>query len=276
MASRNGSYHSAGVATRSRTSSSSPRWAGRSGAACRPALRRARLPLPPVLGTVGQVPRGSGATRRSSASARAVADPPSPDQRSGQPVAMLGEVVPEAALHAGGALVRGALLDPGRGDPHQLVRPGRAGRSGSRRRSRDRPTGRSGRAAATASGAKRCRGMTSKMAPVGQTRTHSPHQVQPAWSGSPSPPTMISVCAPRSPTSSTPTSWMSSQARTHRVQRMQSDMSCWIITSPGRVSPPAEPERAARAARHLVLARRTARTRSADARGRRSARCSPG
>ena len=31
------------------------------------------------------------------------------------------------------------------------------------------------------------------MAPVGQTRTHSPHQVQPAWSGSPSPPTMISA-----------------------------------------------------------------------------------
>ena len=73
-------------------------------------------------------------------------------------------------------------------------------------------------------------GMNSKMAPVGQTRTHSPHQVQPAWSGSPSPPTMISVCSPRCATSSTPTSWMSSHARTQRVHRMQMLMSCWIIT----------------------------------------------
>ena len=41
-----------------------------------------------------------------------------------QPVAMLGEVVPEATLHAGGAEVRRALLDPGRRDPHQLVAAG--------------------------------------------------------------------------------------------------------------------------------------------------------
>ena len=33
---------------------------------------------------------------------------------------------------------------------------------------------------------------------------------------------------PRMPTSSTPTSWMSSQARTQRVQRIQVLMSCWI------------------------------------------------
>ena len=32
----------------------------------------------------------------------------------------------------------------------------------------------------TASEPKRCLGMNSKMAPVGQTRTHSPHQVHPA------------------------------------------------------------------------------------------------
>jgi hypothetical protein len=34
---------------------------------------------------------------------------------------MLREVVTEASLHAGGALVRGVLLDPGRGHPHDLV-----------------------------------------------------------------------------------------------------------------------------------------------------------
>src|SRR6266699_2026538 len=37
----------------------------------------------------------------------------------------------------------------------------------------------------TFSGANRSRGITSKIAPVGQTRTHSPHQVHPALSGSP-------------------------------------------------------------------------------------------
>src|SRR5438445_5118047 len=58
--------------------------------------------------------------------------------------------------------------------------------------------------------------MTSKIAPVGHTRTHSPHQVHPALSGSPSAPTMISACSPRCATSSTPTTWMSSHARTSR------------------------------------------------------------
>ncbi|MCX5760521.1 MAG: hypothetical protein NTW72_03275 [Gemmatimonadetes bacterium] len=48
-------------------------------------------------------------------------------------------------------------------------------------------------------------GRMSWMAPVGQTRTHSPHQVHPACSGLPSAPTMICACAPRSATSSTPT-----------------------------------------------------------------------
>src|SRR2546425_6985478 len=67
-------------------------------------------------------------------------------------------------------------------------------------------------------GAKRSRGITSKIAPVGQTRTHSPHQVHPALSGSPSAPTMISTCSPRWATSSTPTTWMSSHARTQRVR----------------------------------------------------------
>src|SRR5256884_5360918 len=65
------------------------------------------------------------------------------------------------------------------------------------------------------SGAKRCCGITSKIAPVGHTRTHSPHHVQPALSGSPSAPTMISVCSPRWPTSSTPTTWMSSRSEEH-------------------------------------------------------------
>src|SRR5438552_9948484 len=41
-------------------------------------------------------------------------------------------------------------------------------------------------------GANRSRGITSKIAPVGHTRTHSPHHVQPALSGSPSAPTMRS------------------------------------------------------------------------------------
>ena len=46
---------------------------------------------------------------------------------------------------------------------------------------------------------------------------------------------------------------MSSQARTHRVQRMQSDMSCWIITSPGRVVAAAEAERLLGGDGHVVL-----------------------
>src|SRR2546422_3445451 len=66
------------------------------------------------------------------------------------------------------------------------------------------------------------------MAPVGHTRTHSPHHVQPALSGSPSAPTTISACSPRHATSRTPTTWMSAHARTHRVHRMQVDMS-WRI-----------------------------------------------
>src|SRR4029077_9440453 len=47
--------------------------------------------------------------------------PALPDQRSGEPVTVLGEVVAEASLHAGGALVGTPLLDPGRGDPHDLA-----------------------------------------------------------------------------------------------------------------------------------------------------------
>ena len=156
---------------------------------------------------------------------------------------MLGEVVPEPALHAGRPLVRAVRLDPGRRDPQDPVTlrldvdlaPHTAigaHRPGHPVRVRERPLGRNG-----------CLGMNSKIAPVGQTRTHSPHQVQPALSGLPSPPTMISVCAPRSPRPARPTSWMSSQARTQRVQRMQSYMSCWIISSPGRVSPSRSAER---------------------------------
>ena len=85
------------------------------------------------------------------------------------------------------------------------------------------------------------------MAPVGQTRTHSPHQVQAAWSGLPSPPTTISACSPRLATSSTLTTWMSEQARTQRVHRMQVLMSCWIMGSPGRSSPPRSDKPEARA-----------------------------
>src|SRR4029077_19724859 len=47
--------------------------------------------------------------------------PALPDQRSGEPVTVLGEVVAEASLHAGGALIGTPLLDPGRGDPHDLA-----------------------------------------------------------------------------------------------------------------------------------------------------------
>ena len=127
------------------------------------------------------------------------------------------------------------------------------------------------------SGRKRSLGSTSKIAPVGHTRTHSPHQVQPALSGSPSAPTMISVCSPRWPTSSTPTTWMSSQARTQRVHRMQVVMSWRIIGSPGRSSPERSdrsraPRRRGRdAVAHHVLARtrcagRPARRRAAGRR----------
>ena len=68
-------------------------------------------------------------------------------------------------------------------------------------------------------------GRMSWMAPVGQTRTHSPHHVHPACSGFPSAPTMMAVSAPRSATSSTPTTWMSSHARTQREHTMHLDES---------------------------------------------------
>ncbi len=77
----------------------------------------------------------------------------------------------------------------------------------------------------TCSFVNRSSGSTSWIAPVGHTRTHSPHHVHAAWSGSPSPPTTISACSPRIATSSTPTCWMSAQARTQRVHRMHVLMS---------------------------------------------------
>ena len=46
------------------------------------------------------------------------------DERLHQAIAVLGEVVAEAALDAGGALVGGPLLDPRRGHPHHLVATG--------------------------------------------------------------------------------------------------------------------------------------------------------
>ena len=194
-----------------------------------------------------------------------------------EPVAVLREVVAEAPLHAGASPGSGCSpRSTATGDAHDLGRPSRGGRSGSRRRSRGRPTWRPCPGCRSASAPNRCAGMNSKMAPVGQTRTHSPHQVQPAWSGSPSPPTMISVCSPRCATSSTPTTWMSSQARTQRVQRMQSDMSCWIITSPGRSSPWRSPSGCSagrrRVVAHDVLLELVARGRP----GRRSRGARPG
>ena len=59
---------------------------------------------------------------------RALVHPPAvpphpalPDERLGQPVGVLREVVAEAALHAGGAHVRGVLLDPRAGHAHDRV-----------------------------------------------------------------------------------------------------------------------------------------------------------
>ena len=113
----------------------------------------------------------------------------------GQPVAVLGEVVAEPPLDAGAS--------PGSGcSPRSTGEVTRISCSSLTCRSIWQPTPQYGqtdarsrcRACRTASAPNRSRGMTSKIAPVGQTRTHSPHQVQPAWSGSPSPPTMISVC----------------------------------------------------------------------------------
>ena len=54
---------------------------------------------------------------------------------------MLHEVGAEAPLHAGATLVRGVLLDPGRGDPHHLAVASPPGRAGIRRRSTGRPSG---------------------------------------------------------------------------------------------------------------------------------------
>src|SRR6266498_3921426 len=48
-------------------------------------------------------------------------NPTLPDERPGQAVPVLGEVVAEAPLHAGRALVRGVLLDPGRSDPEEML-----------------------------------------------------------------------------------------------------------------------------------------------------------
>src|SRR5207247_10454587 len=58
----------------------------------------------------------------------------------------------------------------------------------------------------TCSGAKRSRGITSKIAPVGQTRTHSPHQVQPALPGATAAPTAdaLGVAATGAGTRATP------------------------------------------------------------------------
>src|SRR5258706_225976 len=47
--------------------------------------------------------------------------PTTPNQRFGQTISMLGKVIPEAALHAGGALVGGVQLDVGGGDANDFV-----------------------------------------------------------------------------------------------------------------------------------------------------------
>src|SRR5207237_166585 len=48
----------------------------------------------------------------------ALLEPAPTDQRLGEAVVMLGEIVAEPTLHAGRALVRGVELDVRRGDPH--------------------------------------------------------------------------------------------------------------------------------------------------------------
>src|SRR6478736_365308 len=87
----------------------------------RGAHRGLRLPLLATL--FNGVPRPFAVPRRLPGPdpLGAVVLPPLPDQRMGEAVAVLGEVVAEAPLHAGGALVRGLLLDPRRGDTDHLA-----------------------------------------------------------------------------------------------------------------------------------------------------------
>ena len=104
VASRKALYQAGGVATRSRTSSSSPfrmpvsgglptlRWGGRGSR--RVPISSIKLPGPSRPGPLaGPHPL------------LAVVHPALPDQRRHQPVPVHREVVPEPALHAGGALV---------------------------------------------------------------------------------------------------------------------------------------------------------------------------
>ena len=121
MASRKALYQAGGVATRSRTSSSSPfrmpvsgglptlRWGGRG-------FRRV-----PISSISEPGPLAVPGPLAGPHPLLAVVHPALPDQRRHQPVPVHREVVPEPALHAGGALVRGGLLDPGRRHPHDLV-----------------------------------------------------------------------------------------------------------------------------------------------------------
>ena len=85
--------------------------------------RRARR-LRGLAFTLDRLPRPAAAfpaRRPAPRPATALLYPPLPNQRLGEPVAMLREVVAEPSLHARRALIRSVQLDIGRRDPEDLV-----------------------------------------------------------------------------------------------------------------------------------------------------------